>query len=429
MLALDLGTTAFKAAAVGPEGVRGKVTVVPYALDYGEGGHVTCNPHLYHDQAMRALRRAARSARQHGLAVRRIALSSQAQTFVPVDEEGRPVGPAIVWTDGRAQREAEEAAERLPDFATTAGFTRPLPVQFLPKVMWLRRAGCRASRYLLLNEWIAWCLTRQPLGDTTNQGMGGFYDISRGGWNAAALALAGIDETYLARAAAPGALSAPLTPANAARIGLEGEVGVFSCGNDQSCAAIGAGADAQGTLFANFGTALVLYGLMADYLPPTDEDEICGISPLPGRWFRLGLESECGNVIEWLARLLYPRGGVRAMLEEALSHEFEGPLPSVRLSAGGMLDLQSLRPATTRDQIARALLEHYAERFGAILARMRRAGACGTHLVAGGGLSRSEAWLAFLGRRFAVRLTPTSCEHPGLMGAAMVAAGWKRSLA
>src|SRR5581483_9467492 len=118
ILALDLGTTAFKAAPVDETGVRGRVTVTPYELDYAEG-RVTCNPERYVSCAWKALRGAARTAREQGLTVRAVGLSSQAQTYVALDERGQPVQPAVVWTDTQAVPEAEEAARALPDFART----------------------------------------------------------------------------------------------------------------------------------------------------------------------------------------------------------------------------------------------------------------------------------------------------------------------
>jgi sugar (pentulose or hexulose) kinase len=419
ILALDLGTTAFKAAPVDESGVRGRVTVVPYALDY-VGGRVTCDPERYVRCAWKALRGAASVAREQSLTIRAIGLSSQAQTYIALDEAGRPVQPAIVWTDASAVAEAEEATRALPDFAREGGFVRPGPLQFLPKVMRFRREGRTASRFALLNEWIAYRLTGELYGDATNQGMSGFYDIARQDWNEGALALAGITAENLAAVAPAAAQSACLTPEACRALDLPA-VPVYSCGNDQSCAAVGSGIEEEGDLFCNFGTALVIYALKAQPVQPSSEDHIAGISPLPSRWFLLGLESESGNVIEWLAKLLYPRGGVGRMIEAALRTDTFPSLPEIRLTGGGRLDIRELSVGCRREELARALLEYYTGRFGELLAAVvgDTPPRC---LYAGGGLSRSALWLEFLGERHHLRFQPTAGEHPGLVGVAKIIA-------
>jgi sugar (pentulose or hexulose) kinase len=422
-LALDLGTTAFKAAPVDEQGVCGRVTVVPYTLDYGPEGSVTCDPGRYVRCAVRALRGAARTAREVGRPVDAIGLSSQAQTFIPVDAKGEPAGPAVVWTEVRAVEEAEAADRALPDFAAMCGFTRPSPLQFLPKVMRFRREGGTAQRFLLLNEWIACQLTGEAFGDATNQGMGGFYDIARQQWNPAALALAELTPEHLAVVAPAAGYCASLTRQAVRALGLPNSVPVYSCGNDQSCAAVGAGLERAGDLFANFGTALVVYGLKECPVAPVSAEQIAGTSPLPSRWFLLGVESECGNVLEWLAALLYPRGGVGRMLDAALRSEMDGrALPQFALSGGGRLDITRLRVGSRAEELARALLEHYAARFGELLAGVCGAGERPRRLFAGGGLSRSRAWLDFLAERHQLTLTPTAGEHPGLVGVAKIIA-------
>ena len=421
ILALDLGTTAFKAAPADQNGVRGRVTVAPYALDYAGDG-VTCDPERYVRCARRALAGAVRTARQQGLAVRGIGLTSQAQTYVALDAAGRPVQPAIVWTDSRSAEEAEEAARALPDFASTAGFIRPSPLQFLPKVMRWQRSGVEARHLLLLNEWIAFRLTGQMFGDDVNQGMGGFYDISRQTWNDRALSLAGISVEHLAAVGPAAALSAPLTSPWRRALDLPA-VPVYSCGNDQSCAAVGAGLERAGDLLCNFGTAMVVYALRNRPAAPASPDQIAGISPLPGRWFLLGVESECGNVLEWMAALLYPRRGVGRMIQDALAADADPrSLPRITPTGGGQLEIRRLLVGCRREEMARALLEYYAKRFETLAEGVSDPGASSRRLFAGGGLSRSAEWLAFLQRRFGWTLTPTAGEHPGLVGAAKIIA-------
>ncbi len=418
VLALDLGTSAFKAAPVDESGALGRVTVAPYALDRTDG-RVTCDPERYVRAAYRALRGAARTASHMGLAVEAIGISSQAQTFVPLDARGEPAQPALVWTDDSASAEAAEAEDSLPDFRATSGFLAPSPLQFLPKAMRCRRECPSAERLVLLNEWVVYRLTGKLLGDTCNQGMGGFYDVSRLCWNARALDLARIGSANLADIAPGGSRSATLTREAARAIGIP-PAPVYSCGNDQSCAAIGAGLERPGDVFANFGTAMVVYALRETPALPADASQIAGISPLPDRWFLLAVEPECGNLVEGLSKLLYRTSNPGRMIDEALAlAPSPGVLPVVTPAGGGQMQVASLRADCTRAELARGLLDTCADRLDALLQSVAPDGRP-ARLFAGGGLSRSAAWLEHLGRRCGTTLVPTPSEHPGLLGVARI---------
>jgi xylulokinase len=432
ILALDLGTTSFKAAPVDTQNVYGSPTVVRYSLDYN-GGRITCPAPVLWRTALKALRGAARTAREQGLNVLAIGISSQAQTYIALDAAGTPVQPAVLWTDGRATTEAEEAARALPDFALTSGFLRPSPLQFLPKVLYFQRQGLAAQRFLLLNEWLIYRLTGEAYGDETNQGMGGFYDIQTRSWSDDALKLSGLTLENFAQVAPAAAISVPLRPSLSRDLSIPG-IPVYSCGNDQSCAAVGAGLEKAGDIFCNFGTALVVYALKNRPVVPRKADQIAGISPdigTPastatssregGSWFLLGLESECGNVLDWLANLLYPRGGVEALLRAALKTDISREdLPQFLLIGGGRLDLHSLSLGCRREHLARAALEFYADRLHELIQDVTAEKAPPYRLFAGGGISQNALWLEFMSRRCGLPLLRTSCEHPGLVGIARI---------
>lgn len=420
ILALDLGTTAFKCAAVDAEGVIDEPVTVGYLLDYA-GGHVTFPPERYLLLALEALKAAAATAKRANCRVRAIGISSQAQTYIALDAQGQPVQPAVVWTDARAVTEAERVAQAIPDFIRHSGFQQPLAQQFLPKVMHAVRPGGLAAdrvwKFLLLNEYLICHLTGQAYGDEVNQGMGGFFDITRRAWSPAALALAGIESRQLADVAPAAAISQPLRAAYARQLGLA-EVPVFSCGNDQSCGAAGAGLTGADDLLCNFGTALVVYAVRATLPAALGAHQIAGIDPLTGRYFLLGVASECGNIIEWARNAFHAELDFNDMIRYAAALEpaasDDGP-PQLQPRGNGRFDLTGLSAGHGPDLVIRGILDYYGRAFAALLAGIGPQGASG-RLVAAGGLSKSEAWLAFLERACAVTFTPAPSEHIGLLG-------------
>ncbi len=423
VLALDLGTTAFKAAPVDDEGTVGPITVVPCRLDV-DAGRVTCDPLRYARWALRALAGAAASACAAGLKPRDVGVSSQAQTFIGLDRAGHPLGPAIVWTDDRANQEASEIGALFPDYAASSGFLRPSPLQTLPKLLWMRRRHpkWRPDRVLLLNEWVIHGLTGRAFGDETLQGMCGLFDIRSRTWRGDALRLVGLEPAQMANPAPAGAASEPLTARVAELLGVS-RIAVRSCGNDQSCAAVGAGIERPGEVLCNFGTAMIVYTVHDRPMKPATDAEIAGLHPNGDRWFLLGCEAEFGNVLEWVAKLLYPRRGVGALLDAgtAGAHDARGSgqVPVLSPQGGGRLAITHLSLGHDRADIARGVVETYAERFGALLRSVTRSIAP-TRLAAAGGASRSSAWLARLSQEAGAPLTPLAWEHAGLAGIARI---------
>lgn len=413
ILAIDLGTSAFKAGIVDEKGLVGPPTVVRYAVDT-RGDRVTCALQQLTRAATKALRGALRTATAEQVRVTAIGIASQAQTFVALDTDGRPLGPAVIWTDAGAVAEADEAAAALPDFAATSGFVRPSPLQLLPKLIRRRHDDGPEHRLLLLNEWLAWWLTGEAYGDEVNQGMGGLYNIAARRWNERALALAGLGPANLAAVYPAAGHAARLTAYRCSQFGL-GPVPVYQCGNDQSAAAVGAGLRGPGERYAGFGTAMVVYALEVSPASPTSVEQITGLSPLPGLWFRLAVEPECGNVLDWLAKLLYPGGGVERLMDGATAAD-PAEVPRLRIAADRRMDVCGLSIAGRREEVARAALEYYAARFGELLAQVSGS----SRLATGGGLSRSAAWLGLLSERHGVSFAPTESEHPGLLGIAAI---------
>jgi sugar (pentulose or hexulose) kinase len=390
ILALDLGTSAFKCAPVVEGQLLGEPVELPYALDY-RGDSVTLgDPEQYARLALDALAAGAELARGAGAEVGAVGICSQAQTFVVVDELGAPVGPARTWLDKGAVAAADEISRLVGDYAARTGFPNPSPQQFLPKVLREVRhpeSRCDSHSFLLLNEFIIRRLTGHAYGDTTQQGMGGFYNISARAWNEDLSSLARIRVSQLAPVYPAARYARPLTEEIAARLGLS-RLGVYSCGNDQCCSAIGAGLTGPGEAGCNFGTAMVVYTVTSEQRTDLQENQIGGIDPLTGGYFLLGYDSDCGHLVESARRNHSPGVSIDEMIRTSGSAE------------------------------VRSLLGRLSGSFGRLLSDLGLSAS--SRLTATGGLSRSAAWLELLERDHGVRFEKSPHEHASLLGIAAV---------
>ena len=353
------------------------------------------------------------------------------------------------------------ASAAIPDVPSLCGFHQFTGQQFLPKVIHAFQEGRFESRpvrrLLLLNEYIALRLTGTAFGDTTSQGMGGFFDITQRAWSQLALETARISEDMLAPVFPAAGYSAPLCCDVASNLDLD-TVPVYLCGNDQTCAAAGVDLDAPGSILGSFGTAMVLYTRKAERPRSVLRSQIAGIDPLTTRYFLLGLEDECGSVVQRLADSLSPGASIETMLNTALSgNSADSPQdleerantvplaeePSGHASTGSLsshspsaLDgtLRTARSSQTPDssaagltdaqraQAAREVLESLAGRFKNRLDEVRGSDAGSGRLIATGGLSKSREWLDLLSRTASIEIIQAPSEHAGLLGIARIIA-------
>ena len=108
--ALDVGTSSVKVCLFSENLELISRSVQEYALDT-RGSQVEANGGIYLDAVRAGIREATEQT--SGYEVAAISVTTQGETFAPVDENGNPLRPFIVWLDDRAQEQAEALKAKL----------------------------------------------------------------------------------------------------------------------------------------------------------------------------------------------------------------------------------------------------------------------------------------------------------------------------
>ena len=138
-LGIDLGTTSVKAALLDAEGRLPAQFGQSYTIDRPTPDCAEQDPGDWTRLIDTALERLASETQA---TVRAGALTSQVNTHVFVDREGRPLIPAIVWQDNRAAAEARELDRRLSEADKIALLGALVPIDAshpLARMAWVRR--------------------------------------------------------------------------------------------------------------------------------------------------------------------------------------------------------------------------------------------------------------------------------------------------
>jgi sugar (pentulose or hexulose) kinase len=205
--------------------------------------------------ALCAASRAAFGAAPSGTPVGGLAVCGTSGTVLLTDGSGRPAGPALMYDDARAAREAARARR--------AG----LAVQdtwALPKALWLLGEYGPGLRLAHQPDLIVARLTGAPPPADSSHALKTGYDVAHESWPEVALARLGVPDGLLPEVVRPGTLLGEVRPAAADATGIPAGTPVLAGMTDGCAAQIASGALRPGSWNSVLGTTLVLKGAARD---------------------------------------------------------------------------------------------------------------------------------------------------------------------
>jgi xylulokinase len=426
LVGLDVGTTSVKGIAIDPNGVVVHVAERGYPLSTPRPGWSEQDPEDWW-RAAAAVLDECEADRALG-----IGLSGQMHGLVALDERDRPLRPAILWNDGRTQKQCDEIEEKvglarlieLTGNRALAGFTAP-------KLLWLREEEPevygRIRSILLPKDYVRLRLCDEHAIDVADASGTLLFDVARRRWSDEVLAALEIDPAWL-----PRAFESPEVSGE-----THGGAPVAAGAGDQAAGALGVGVVAEGgPASVVLGTSGVVFAALDHYAADPEARVHAFCHAVPGAWHVMGVMLSAAGSLRWLRDALGGEADYDTLLADAERWEpgVEGltfapylagertpyPDPDAR---GAFLGL-GLRH--DRGALTRAVLEGVA--FGLrdgldLVADMGGRPASGR--VSGGG-GRGTLWLEIVASVLGMPLELTRADEGAAYGAALlggVAAG------
>jgi len=411
ILALDLGSTSFKAAVFDRRLRQVSAGRQRLIHCFGDGGHVEIEVASVHAALRGAL--AAAGVGHHNIRV--IAITSQAQTFTLVDAQGRAQMAFISWQDRGAPAACAELKRKLADFGEHCSFGELLPALQICQLHHLH-PGAQA-RPLLLPSYVLRLWTGESVIDNNLAAMSGLYSLPLKGWWPAALRACGLRAQQLPRVIAVGEIAAATSSA-ARRFGLPRGVPVVLAGNDQTAGGYAARLEQRDALLITLGTAQVAY-TCCGRMPSPRANLIRG--PYPGgSFYRMAADACGGSIVNWAERTLAGCGDDAGFFREArrAPRGCHGLVFDASL-ATGCGSWHNLAVHHTRADMARSILESLGSRM-ANLVRGLGVPVKGRKVLVAGGGSTQPLWRQVVSAALGARLAVT--DGRPLLGAARMAA-------
>ena len=430
-IGVDLGSTNIKAAlydenmvlldrrSVGVEYVR-------------EGGFVEFDACKYCKELIALL---AEVIRHSGCKqILEIAFTGQAESLVVVGADGKPLMNAISWMDERSSAECAMLAERFDSETCEAvtGQQAVLPTWPATKILWLRKNKPEvyenAACYMLLKDYIVYCLTGEKLADMSIATFSFYFDIYRKIYWQDMLDAIGISESQLPKLCEPCTVAGETLPAIGEQLGLERPAKINVGTLDHFAGMIGTGNIAPGRITLSTGTVMALATMSG---PDTPKN--CGIAMhygfLPDTHVMLPVAESGGVSLEWFKRScmqadfdamnaeLAKRGG-----SEVLFLPYLVGTGAPEFDAGTTGVFWGLRQEHDAIDMAGAVMEGVSFVLRKNCEHIARNGVGLSSIVATGGGAKSPIWCQMQADITGLPVSVPEEKEAACLGAAMIAA-------
>jgi len=197
VLGLDVGTTNIKCLALDDRGNVIAQASEPTPRSNPQPGWTDFEPGPLWEAVCRAIR-AVVSQLQQPESIRGIAVSSLAESVVPIDSQGRPLAPAIAWFDLRTVPEYEWIRDRV-GYETLFKISglNPDPMFGLCKILWIKNhnpaAFQQTRQWLHLADYIAFRLCGVAATDPSLACRSLAYDVVERTWSSQILEAIGLE--------------------------------------------------------------------------------------------------------------------------------------------------------------------------------------------------------------------------------------------
>ncbi len=379
------------------------------------------------------MREALRDADITAQSVKGIGISTQGIAVVPVDRQGNVLRNAFSWLDRRAW---DEAAQIEADFGKKGIFEKTgkhaLAAYTLPKLMWLKKNERAtydgAYKFLLPHDYLVMKLTGKFLTDHTMAGGTLIYDINKQAWSDEILKAEGIDKQKLPEIRWSGTPAGTLKKEVAEELGLPDSVIVAIGGQDQKCAALGAGIEA-GAITLSLGTAGAVEKTY-DHAFVDPAQKTPSFSYLFERmWIAEGVVDTAAGAMRWLKDTLFADCNYTEMSSLAketlcsplLFHPHLCGDSSVGNKKNACGNYHNINLHTKRGEFVSALMEGVAFEVKRIVAQMEANDDPSGEIRIFGGGAKSDVWCGIIANVTNKTVRKISTEEAASVGAAMLA--------
>ncbi len=376
-----------------------------------------------------------------------VGLSGLVGVTLPIDSDGRPLRPGMIWMDARSEEECQDIRDRVGEKTINHNNGNRIAPWFIePKALWMKKHEPdlfeKTHKFLSPSGYCTYRLCQEFTINTGDAGLFYPYEYQKERWNPEVAEGIGVPMEKYAKIYRSHEVVGQVTAEAEAETGLKKGTLVVAGGTDISSAALGCGVLKAGQAYYSMGTGSNL-GIMIPTEQRVEEFRILkwphvlpGLTMFDGpmaftgvslRWFRdmfadqerLIAERSDLNVFELLTQ---QAAGVNPGADGLLYLPYMGNTLSPNWNSHAKGIFFGFRLSTTRAHMIRALVEGVAFDLYSNVKIAKEAGVKVDELTLNGGPTKSKFWNQITANVTNLPLLITDVDEAAPLGDAILAA-------
>ncbi len=359
-----------------------------------------------------------------------LAYSSQANSFVLLDQNKQPLTPLILWLDNRV---GEDVDPRLAafwehsDFMGTTGLGMSPSTLAIAKCRWFEchepEVWSKTAHVMTISDYLTDTLTGKTVGDQGTASLLGLWNLPQGQWWNKAIKASGLSRSQLSTPLPPGSVAGSLTHQGAAKLGLNPGIPLAVGSLDHHVAALGAGVGAIAPASVSIGTVLACLRYSDTFSPLKN----CCMVPAQSGFYQLAFSTNGASVYEWYQQQYASQFSVSEL--DSLAREVSCEGLTAKPNANhypGLEGFVGRKPSHGPAHLGRAILESVTESMDLLVDQLFGSDRPDRMVAVGGG-ARSDLWMQMFADRLGMSIVIPEQIDTACLGSAMfasVAAGW-----
>lgn len=431
-IGVDLGTSAVKLILMDENGSILKVVSKEYPIYFDKPGWSEQNPYDWYDKTVEGIKELI--AGMDMIEIDGMSFGGQMHGLVVLDEADNVIRRAILWNDGRTQKECDYLNETIGRGVVSeetgniafAGFTAP-------KLLWMRENEPelfdKIHKIMLPKDYLLYRLTGIHATDTSDASGMLLLDVKNRCWSKKLCELCGIREEQLAKIYESYEVVGTIKKEVAAELGLSDSVKVIAGAGDNAAAAIGTGTVSNGDCNISLGTSGTIF-IASDTYSVDDRNALHSFAHATGKYHLMGCILSAASCNKWWVEdILNSRDYAAEQSDITAFGENEVYFLPYLMGERSPHNDPSARGAfvgmtmnTKREDMMQAVLEGvaFALRDSYEIARSQGIDIRRTKICGGG--AKSPLWRKIIANVLGICVDTIECEEGPALGAAMLAA-------
>lgn len=431
-IGVDLGTSSVKLLMMDGSGKIERIVSREYPIAFPHPGWSEQDPDDWWRETKEGIRQLTEGFDKSQIAG--LSFGGQMHGLVILDKDDQVIRPAILWNDGRTQKQTDYlnnviGKDKLSAYTANiafAGFTAP-------KILWVKENEpenfARIEKIMLPKDYIAYKLTGVHSSDYSDASGMLLVDVKNRCWSKEMMEICGVEERQLPKLYESYEATGTVLPDVAKELGLPESCIVAAGAGDNAAAAIGTGTVGNGKCNISLGTSGTVFISSRDFC--VDKyNALHAFAHADGHYHLMGCMLSAASCNKWWSEEILrtkdfaeEQAGITRLGENAvfylpylMGERSPHNDPHVRALFMGMsMD-------TTRKDMTQAVLEGVAFALRDSLEIARQLGNTITSSRICGGGAKSKLWRKMIANIMNLRLEIVESEEGPALGAAILAA-------